>query len=70
MRKLPKEVRKIARLTPPLETLRIPILMYHYIEYVKDQNDTIRRSLAIEPNILDQQIKTLSDSGYTFLTAS
>lgn len=50
--------------------IRLPILMYHYIEYVTDTNDTIRKSLAILPSTFDAQIKTLKDDGYTFLTAS
>ncbi len=50
--------------------VRLPILMYHYIEYVTDKNDTIRKSLAILPSTFDAQIKTLQDAGYTFLTAS
>jgi peptidoglycan/xylan/chitin deacetylase (PgdA/CDA1 family) len=49
-------------------SLRVPILLYHYVEDVADPKDTIRKSLNIPPNILDSQIKTLVDSGYTFLT--
>lgn len=48
---------------------RIPILMYHYVEYVQDKGDTIRQSLDITPYTFEQQVKTLSDNGYTFLTA-
>ncbi|MCR4329451.1 MAG: polysaccharide deacetylase family protein [Candidatus Roizmanbacteria bacterium] len=43
----------------------IPIIMYHYVEYVKDQNDTIRKSLSITPNVFDSQLSTLLVHGYT-----
>lgn len=50
--------------------LHVPILMYHYVEYITDENDTIRRSLNINPDIFENQVKTLKDAGYTFLTVS
>lgn len=49
---------------------RIPILLYHYVEYVKDKGDKIRISLNIEPDIFDLQVKTLKDDGYTFMTTA
>jgi len=49
-------------------TIRVPILMYHYIEYVQDERDKIRISLNITPYTLDQQIQTLIGAGYTFMT--
>ena len=48
----------------------VPILMYHYVEYVTDTRDTFRKSMNIEPHIFESQIKTLKENGYTFLTAS
>lgn len=51
-------------------SFRIPILLYHYVEYVKDRGDRIRISLNIEPDIFDEQVKTLKEGGYTFLWAS
>lgn len=51
-------------------SVRVPILMYHYIEYVQDAGDKIRISLNIPPSVFESQIKTLVDAGYTFLTAS
>lgn len=50
--------------------VHIPILMYHYIEYVQDQKDTIRKSLNIVPATFDKQLQTMVEGGYTFLTAS
>ena len=54
----------------PLATHRVPILMYHYVEYVEDRSDTTRMSLNINPNIFEAQIKTLHDNNFTFMTAS
>ncbi len=67
--KMPRQIKK-APVASPSATLRVPILMYHYVEYVQDKKDTIRESLNINPNIFDEQVKTLKDAGYTFLTAS
>ncbi len=48
----------------------IPILMYHYVEYVADQNDKLRIALNTPPEVLDSEIKTLKDGGYSFINAS
>jgi peptidoglycan/xylan/chitin deacetylase (PgdA/CDA1 family) len=48
----------------------IPVLMYHYVEYIEDKGDTIRASLDTTPNTLESEIKTLKQLGYTFLKAS
>lgn len=53
-----------------LPTVRVPILMYHYVEYVRDPNDKTRISLNTLPLILDEQIKTLKKAGFTFMTAA
>ncbi len=49
------------------KSIRIPILMFHYVEYVKDPKDTIRKSLNITPYTFDKQLQTLTQAGYTFL---
>lgn len=54
----------------PTANVRVPILVYHYIEFVKDSRDTIRKSLDIIPPTFEAQIKTLKDAGYNFITAS
>lgn len=51
-------------------SLRVPILMYHYVEYVQDSGDKMRISLNIPPYIFDSQLKTLREDGYSFLTAT
>lgn len=48
--------------------LRVPILLYHYVEHVKDPGDTIRQKLDIYPEVLESQIKTLKNDGYTFVS--
>lgn len=50
--------------------IKIPILIYHYVEIIKDKRDTIRKSLNIHPHILESQIETLTGSGYTPITPS
>lgn len=52
----------------PLQSLETPILVYHYVEYVTDHRDTIRKSLNTNPHILIKQIETLRNAGYTFIT--
>ena len=49
-------------------TIQVPILMYHYVEYVKDPNDKVRLSLNTTPYILEEEVKTLINGGYTFIT--
>lgn len=66
---IPREVRKNLK-TNFAPTYQVPILLYHYVEYVTDKKDTIRQSLDIAPYVFEQQVKTLHDAGYTFMTAS
>lgn len=44
--------------------------MYHYVEHVRDPKDTLRQKLAITPEVLENQLKTLNSEGYQFLTVS
>lgn len=50
------------------QTINIPVLMYHYVEVVKDPGDTIRKGLSILPWTFEEQVKSLKEAGYTFLT--
>lgn len=76
MHTMPKEVKRVLTITPtPVMhavtlPIRLPILMYHYVEYVQNQKDTTRKSLNIDPDIFESQIKGLQADGYTFLTPS
>ena len=45
--------------------IKLPILMYHYVEYVQDSGDTIRKSLNVTPDVFKKQLQTLKDAGYT-----
>ncbi len=72
MRKIPEDVKRAISKQNPAgisATLRVPILMYHYVEYVQDKKDTIRQTLNINPNVFDEEMKTLVNAGYTFMTA-
>lgn len=51
-------------------SLRVPILMFHYIEYVKNKDDKTRMSLDTNPYAFEQEIRTLKEAGYTFMTNS
>ena len=65
---LPKDVKESIKNLKPQKSFRVPILLYHYVEYVKDEGDTIRKSLNITPDTFDAEIKTLKDAGYEFIT--
>lgn len=54
----------------PTASIHVPILVYHYVEYVRDPNDTTRKSLDIIPPIFEMQLKTLKEAGYNFVTAA
>lgn len=45
--------------------LKIPIVMYHYVEYLTDPNDTKRKSLSINPHVLAAELQSLKDAAYT-----
>lgn len=66
---LPPEAKKLLLSASTSSLMRIPILMYHYVEYVANEKDTIRQSLNITPNVFAKQVETLSSAGYTFITA-
>lgn len=44
--------------------VKIPIIMYHYVDYVKDINDVIHKGLSINPIFFEQELKTLKEAGY------
>lgn len=68
---LPAHFRKLQMFQNSSATsLRLPILLYHYVEYVKDPGDKIRQSLDIIPSTFEKQLWTLTEAGYTFLTPS
>ena len=44
--------------------IKIPILMYHYVEYVKDDGDLIRKKLDIVPSLFEAHLQTLRKANY------
>ncbi|MBI5451894.1 polysaccharide deacetylase family protein [Candidatus Gottesmanbacteria bacterium] len=66
---LPKELenKKISSDSSVLSTyqVKLPIIMYHYIEYVKDAGDLIRKKLDITPANFENQLKSLKEAGFT-----
>lgn len=69
IKKIPKDIEKRLLTASPSAQIRVPILMYHYVEYVKDTKDKMRIALNITPDIFEKQIVTLKNDNYTFLTA-
>lgn len=72
MKTLPPDVKQILTQTPQSAlstTLHVPILMYHYVEYVKDKKDTERQLLNVNPDVFEKQLQTLIAAHYTFITA-
>lgn len=69
---LPSEIERVlgAKSTKPQVSVRVPILLYHYVEYVEDKNDTFRQKLNITPDVFTSQVETLKEGGYTFINAS
>lgn len=50
------------------QTVRVPILLYHYLEYNRDVRDTIRTSLAVTPFWFGKQLEYLKENGYQTIT--
>lgn len=50
--------------------IKVPILMFHYVEYLQNKDDKTRLSLDTSPATFDLEVKTLADAGYSFLTAA
>jgi len=69
VKELPEEFKKQVTLATPSAQLRVPILMYHYVENIQNKSDRLRVELNITPNVFEEQVKTLKDAGYTFMTA-
>lgn len=65
---IPQEVKDSIKNLKPQKSFKVPILLYHYVEYVKDEKDTIRKSLNITPYVFEEEVKTLKDAGYVFIT--
>ena len=44
--------------------IKLPIVMFHYVEYVKDIGDLIRRRLDVSPDVFEADLKSLRDQNY------
>lgn len=44
--------------------VKIPVIMYHYVEYVKDPHDTIRKSLDVTPNVFEAHLKSFRNANF------
>jgi len=69
VKKLPDAIKKQLKYASPSATLRVPILMYHYVENIQNPKDRLRVELNVPPAIFEQQVITLKNAGYTFMTA-
>jgi peptidoglycan/xylan/chitin deacetylase (PgdA/CDA1 family) len=49
-------------------TMRVPILMYHYIDVPPEDSDIFRRDLTVAPDIFRAHLITLRERGYTSIT--
>jgi peptidoglycan/xylan/chitin deacetylase (PgdA/CDA1 family) len=49
-------------------TLRVPILMYHYISLPPAGAGAVRRDLSVTPERFEAQLQYLYDAGYTSIT--
>lgn len=47
-----------------LKPVKIPIIMYHYVEYVQDAGDFIRKRLNIIPHTFEKHLNDLRNAGY------
>ena len=52
------------------QSLKVPILLYHYVEDNTDERDFLRTSMATRPYFFEIQMKYLSFSGYTAISPS
>ncbi len=46
------------------KAIKVPILLYHYVEYNHDPNDTIRMGLTVTPFWLERQLQFLRSNNY------
>jgi peptidoglycan/xylan/chitin deacetylase (PgdA/CDA1 family) len=65
-------VTPVPLLPPPpdgvVRSADVPILMYHYISASPSAQDRIRYGLSVPPEMFEEQLKLLSDSGYTTIS--
>src|SRR2546425_11986558 len=55
-------------LTWPIGSLRVPVLMYHYISDNPNPGDKVRETLSVTPATFPAQIAYLAQHRYTSIT--
>ncbi len=60
----PVDLEKIATSGAFVKNVKLPIIMYHYVEYVKDENDLIRKKLDINPYLFEGHLRSLHNADY------
>lgn len=58
----------IAPIKAQAVSVRVPILIYHYIAYNPNPKDRARDALSVPPDKFDAQMQYLSQNGYTPIT--
>lgn len=66
--KIPKELMEEMIATKSASTVKLPIIMYHYIEYA-DPLDKGRVNLSVAPSVFEAQLKAINKSGYKTIFA-
>jgi len=69
VKKLPEAIKRQLKLASPSATFRVPILLYHYVENIQNPKDKLRVELNVPPAVFEEQVITLKNAGYTFMTA-
>lgn len=55
---------KKAHYVSSAKSFRIPILLYHYVEHVRDSTDFIRRGMNITPETFEIQLRSFIEQNY------
>lgn len=58
------DLEKIATSGAFVKNVKLPVIMYHYVEYVKDINDVIRKKLDISPDLFEGHLRSLHNADY------
>ncbi|MDP2860371.1 MAG: hypothetical protein Q8N98_01495, partial [bacterium] len=49
-------------------TIKVPILIYHYVEEIRDKEDTVRTGLTVVPYFFEKQMAFLAKNGFAAIT--
>lgn len=48
----------------PVTKVKLPILMYHYVEHIKNPHDRVRIKMNIRPDQFERQVTEIKKAGY------